>query len=248
MTEESLQTASIMFNPYSLEPQIDAVADNPNQLKARLGKQMIEKKAIVGINNKPEQILQGAMRVFLHHGYAKTSMDRVASEAGVSKQTIYSHFQDKEGLFRALIERVTIRRLQAEYHSESEMFQGEPKTVLLRLAKSILGRMDEPEYIAFLRLVIAESARFPELAQLYTTTVVHYGYRNLSSYFESHPELNIPDPEATARIFFGTIGAFIISQEVLQGKHKMPMEKERLIESLIHCILGHTATKDLSDK
>ncbi|MFB2876305.1 hypothetical protein [Floridanema aerugineum] len=43
----------------------------------------------------------------------------------------------------------------------------------------------------------------------------------------------------------GTIVGFILSQEVLQGKHTMPMEKEHLIKSLIRCILGDTATKDL---
>lgn len=208
---------------------------------------MIQKKTNLAINNKREQILQGAMRIFLHHGYATTSMDRVAAEAGVSKQTIYSHFQDKEGLFRALIERVTIRRLQAEYQSESELFQGEPVAVLSKLANSILHRIEDPEYIALIRLVIAESGRFPELAQLYSNTVVQYGFRNLSAYFQSHPELNISDPEATTRIFMGTIIGFILSQEVLQGKHTMPMEKERLIKSLIRCILGDTATKDLLD-
>lgn len=208
---------------------------------------MIQKKTNLAINNKREQILQGAMRIFLHHGYATTSMDRVAAEAGVSKQTIYSHFQDKEGLFRALIERVTIRRLQAEYQSESELFQGEPVAVLTKLANSILRRIEDPEYIALIRLVIAESGRFPELAQLYSNTVVQYGFRNLSAYFQSHPELNIPDPEATTRIFMGTIIGFILSQEVLQGKHTMPMEKERLIKSLIRCILGDIATKDLLD-
>lgn len=208
---------------------------------------MIQKKATLAINSKREQILQGAMRIFLHHGYATTSMDRIAAEAGVSKQTIYSHFQDKEGLFRALIERVTIRRLQAEYQSESELFQGKPVAVLSKLANSILHRMDDPEYIAFIRLVIAESGRFPELAQLYSNTVVQYGYHNLSAYFQSHPELNIPDPEATTRIFMGTIVAFMLSQEILQGKHTMPMEKERLIKSLIRCILGDIATQELSD-
>ncbi|HEY9851678.1 MAG TPA: TetR/AcrR family transcriptional regulator [Leptolyngbyaceae cyanobacterium] len=206
---------------------------------------MVELETNLAINSKREQILKGAMQVFLHNGYANTSMDRVAAEAGVSKQTIYTHFQDKEGLFRSLIERVTIRRLQAEF--QSEPFQGEPTTVLRRLAESILGRMEDPEYIAFLRLVVAESGRFPELAQLYTRTVIQYGYKNLSSYLESNPELNIADPEATARIFFGTLGAFIISQEVLHGKHTMPMEKERLINSLITCILGCSATKNLAD-
>ena len=87
---------------------------------------------------KQEQILQGATRVFLKHGYAGTSMDRVAAEAGVSKQTIYSYFQDKEGLFTALIERVTIRQIRIEYGPE--LFQGEPADLLRRIAQGFLTK------------------------------------------------------------------------------------------------------------
>lgn len=202
---------------------------------ASLTTSTVESEIAGGLNSKREQILQGAMQVFLHQGYANTSMDRVAAAAGVSKQTIYSHFQDKEGLFIALIERATIRSLKLEFQ---HVFQGEPTTVLRRLAEKFLAKMDDLDYIAFLRLVIAESGRFPELAQLYTRTVIQYGYRSLGAYFETRPELKISDPEATARIFFGSLVAFILSQEVLQGKHTIPMDKERLIGSLLHYILG----------
>ncbi|MBE9189457.1 TetR/AcrR family transcriptional regulator [Gloeocapsopsis crepidinum LEGE 06123] len=195
----------------------------------------LESEPVGSSNSKREQILQGAMQVFLKQGYAKTSMDRVATTAGVSKQTIYSHFQDKEGLFVALIERVTIRSFLCEFQNP---FQGEPEIVLRRIAEKFLAKMDDQEYIAFFRLVIAESARFPELAQLYTCTVVQFGFRNLSNYFAAHPELNITDTEATARIFLGSLVAFVLAQEVLHGKHTIPMEKERLISSLINCVLG----------
>jgi AcrR family transcriptional regulator len=42
--------------------------------------------SLPAITQKQEQILQGAMRVFLKDSYAGTSMDRVSAEAGVSKQ------------------------------------------------------------------------------------------------------------------------------------------------------------------
>jgi AcrR family transcriptional regulator len=186
-------------------------------------------------NAKRDQILQGAVRVFLHHGYSGTSMDRAAAEAGVSKQTIYSHFQDKEGLFKALIERMTIHRFQAEF--TPDLGQGDPAIVLRRLAETFLSRMDDAQFIAFFRLIIAESARFPELARLYSQTVIQYGYTTLSHYLAQHPDLQISDPEAIARIFFGSLAAFILAQEVLYGKETMPMEKARLVESLVNCIL-----------
>lgn len=217
----SLQQLASAFHPYLPHQAVTSLCD--------------EVTAAAGANHKREQILQGAMQVFLQQGYARTSMDRVATVAGVSKQTIYSYFQDKQGLFVALIKRVTIQRLQQEL--QLKPWEGQPAEWLQQLADSFLRRMDDPEYIAFLRLVIAESGRFPELAQLYTQTVIQYGYQTLSSYLAAHRELNIVDPEATARIFMGALVAFILSQEILQGKQIIPMEQDRFVQSLLHCVL-----------
>lgn len=191
-----------------------------------------------GSSDKREQILTGAMQIFLSHGYAGTSMDRAAAAAGVSKQTIYSHFRDKEGLFTALIERVTIQRFHTDVGMDIECFlQGEPSLVLRQLADVYLQKMTDPEYLALFRLVIAESVRFPELAQLYTRTVIQRGQIELSNYFRNHSVLSAADPEATARIFWGALVSFMLSNELLYGKVIIPLEKERLVNSLIALIL-----------
>lgn len=206
-------------------------------------------KTLIETKDKPEQILQGAMQVFLHHGYAETSMDRIALEAGVSKHTIYSHFQNKEGLFIALFERLVLRHFQMaiegnDSHADTESCECElpltepPKKVLRRIAEIFLARMDDPEYIAFVRLLFAESGRFPELAQLYMQAVVYKGDRVLSQYFQSHPDIQVPDSDIAARIFSGSLIAFILSQEVLHGKQIFSIERERMIDGLINTILG----------
>ena len=53
--------------------------------------------------DKARAILDAAAKLFLTQGFERTAMDDVARAAGVSKQTVYSHFQNKEGLFRAVI-------------------------------------------------------------------------------------------------------------------------------------------------
>lgn len=190
-------------------------------------------------SDKREQILQGAMQVFLRHGYAGTSMDRVAAAAGVSKQTIYSHFQDKEGLFTALVEGVTIHRLQHELGMDN--LHGPPEVLLDQLATAFLHTMKHPDYLNLLRVVIAESVRFPELAQLYSRTVIHRGRQLLSTYFRSHPDLNIADPEAAAHIFCGTLVSFLLSQEILYGKLVSPLKADQVIRELIGMIVRHSA-------
>ncbi|MBC1224286.1 TetR/AcrR family transcriptional regulator [Nostoc sp. UCD121] len=191
------------------------------------------------MTQKQEQILQGAMQVFLIDGYAGTSMDRVSAEAGVSKQTIYSHFQDKEGLFKALIERVTIASFQGIFCTED--LHGEPTILLREIAETYLTKVAEnPEYLALFRLIITESQRFPELAKLYTQTVIQRGRLLLSQYLASHPELGISDPEATAQIFFGSLVSYVMVQEMLYGKEMMPLSRDRILDSLMSFLLAHT--------
>jgi AcrR family transcriptional regulator len=50
------------------------------------------------------QILRAALKHFAHSGYAAASVQSIVDEAGVSKPTLYYHFQDKAGLFQALVD------------------------------------------------------------------------------------------------------------------------------------------------
>ncbi|ELS32632.1 MULTISPECIES: TetR/AcrR family transcriptional regulator [Pseudanabaena] len=187
-------------------------------------------------NHKQEKILQGAMQVFFRDGYAGTSMDRVAIEAGVSKQTIYSYFHDKEGLFKALIEQITISRFQTLF--DSEELTGDPEGLLRQVAEAYLLKVsDDHQYLSLLRVVIAESSRFPEMAKLYYHTVIQRGRQLLGKYFDDRPELGIQDSEATAQIFFGTLVSFVVSQELMYGKEIMPLSSQKLVDSLVYLIL-----------
>ncbi|MGV0025119.1 TetR/AcrR family transcriptional regulator [Phormidesmis priestleyi] len=207
---------------------------------------MTELKVLSAVASpKQEQILRGAMRVFLRSGYAGTSMDRVATEAGVSKQTIYSHFRDKERLFIALIERATIRHFQETFCSES--LRGDPALMLRQIAETYFLKVVNQEYLSLFRLIIAESARFPELAKLYTRAVVVQGRQLLRSYFDLHPEMGIDDPDAIAQIFFGSLVSFVVLQEVLYGKDIIPMDRDRLINNLINLVLAQ-GKKEKRDK
>jgi len=182
--------------------------------------------------DKVEQILQGAMQEFLQNGYAGTSMDRVAVAASVSKATVYSHFQDKEGLFKVLIEQLANQNFNFLFGTEP--MEGEPKIVLRQFGTKLLEQMNnEQEHSAFMRVLIGESGRFPELTQICVRAMIK---PMLTQYLAAHPELNISDPEATARIILGTLVNFHITQNVMHGRDIIPMESDRLIDALTHLI------------
>lgn len=189
--------------------------------------------------DKVEQILQGAMQEFLKHGYAGTSMDKVALAAGVSKATVYSHFQDKEGLFKVLIEELARKKFNRIFGTKP--LKGEPITVLRELGIRALDLMSQDqEHCAFMRVLIGESGRFPELAQICVRAMTKPVLETLAQYLVDHPELNIPDPEATARILLGTLVYFHITQEVMHGKEILPMEGDRVMDAMTHLIVNNT--------
>ena len=192
---------------------------------------------------KAEAIIEGAMQEFLAHGYAATSMDRVAKAAGVSKATVYSHFGDKEGLFNALMKVLAEDKFKtAMTLQESPSLEQDPQLFLQHLANKLLDSgISDRTFQNFIRIIIGESGRFPELAKAYVNNLAKPGIEILTKYFKSHPELNLPDEEATVRVFLGTLIYYVILQGLLHGKDLIPLESDRLVNTLTHLI---TVAKD----
>jgi TetR/AcrR family transcriptional repressor of mexJK operon len=116
---------------------------------------------------KPEQIRQAALKVFLEHGYANTSIDMILAEADVSRQTLYRYFKGKEPLFLAVVADIlhdvlaaitdAMRAADLEHSLDLE-------TDLFRVGRAWLCIMLQPDVLALRRLVIGEAARLPHLA------------------------------------------------------------------------------------
>ena len=111
-----------------------------------------------------ELILDAATELFLTHGFGATSIEAVAQRAHISKRTFYHRFEDKAALFAAVVHRI-IKRLRPA--AGIPLIQGaDLAEVLERLATLILRAALSAQAIALHRLIVAESARFPELAEV----------------------------------------------------------------------------------
>jgi AcrR family transcriptional regulator len=193
--------------------------------------------------HKVEAILQGAMQEFLTHGFAGTTMDRVTTAAGVSKATVYSYFQDKETLFLALIERSISNYRSVLDRLDPEFFQREPAAVLGDLANNFLDRVSNiPELLDLIRITMAESKRFPLLAQHMILNTDRQFVAVVTQYLQSNPGLQLTDPAATTRVFLGTLVHFAIVEYMLQAGEIMPMERQRLVDCSIDLITGQRST------
>jgi TetR/AcrR family transcriptional regulator, mexJK operon transcriptional repressor len=119
-------------------------------------------------DRKRRAIIEAATQAFLDHGYGGTSMDAIAAAAGVSKQTVYQHFGDKQRLFRELIA-ATVQSASDPVHDEVRRLRdsGRLDDDLRDLARRLLRLVLQPTMLRLRRLVIAEARRFPELGRVF---------------------------------------------------------------------------------
>src|ERR1700723_1008416 len=110
-----------------------------------------------------QRILEVATELFLAEGYGSTTIEAVAVRAGISKRTLYHRFDDKSALFAAVVHDI-IEQIRPA--SGVPLIEGATlHDVLRRLAAMILRAALAPTALALHRLVMAESARFPELVR-----------------------------------------------------------------------------------
>ena len=106
-------------------------------------------------------ILEAAAGLFLELGYDRTSLARVADNAGVSKATLFKQFPTKAELFEATV-------LAAGDTQDSEPLEppsGDFHAGLVSLGVAYAELLARPRMADLIRAVIAESARFPELRE-----------------------------------------------------------------------------------
>jgi AcrR family transcriptional regulator len=109
-----------------------------------------------------EALVRAATKIFLKEGYGLASIDKIATEAGISTRTIYERFKNKGELLSAVISRLIDRDMQS-IAEVGELDLMEPEQALTLIGRTVASRLADPESAALYRIVATESQRFPEL-------------------------------------------------------------------------------------
>lgn len=188
---------------------------------------------------KAKVILTGAFLVFTHQGYSAATMDRIAAAAKVSKTTLYSHFQDKEGLFVALIQDLTEanRQLVFQLLTNADL-QAPPDQVLRQMARQIVNNItNNPPLLTLVRLIIGESERFPELGKTFVREIQKPILEQITLYLSAQRQVSLADPAMAARVFVGTLIHYLVVQKLMHGDDVIPIAPNHLVDGLVDLLL-----------
>jgi len=118
-------------------------------------------------------IIDAALDEFTARGFAATRLDDVAKRAGVAKGTIYLHFADKEALFQELLRSAMLPLI--EKLNVPPVLGTSARAMLENFAEVFVREVTETRRADLLRLMIAEGARFPSLAEFHYREIVERG-------------------------------------------------------------------------
>jgi len=173
-------------------------------------------KAVEKYMEKQRLILAAAEKLFLEKGYRASSMDNVAEEAGVTKQTVYRYYPSKEELFREVLQ------FTAPKGREYQFGSGSVRDELLRYAEFFLTEHMKPERLGFYRLIIGESGSESAIGDIFFRAAPEIRRTSLAEFLSE--KIDTKDPMRDASMFSSML--LSIRGDVLLGVMPVPSESD----------------------
>ena len=172
-------------------------------------------------DRRHREIREAAIGTFLASGYDGATMEDIAVRAGVSKQTVYKHFTDKQNLFADIVLSTTddMDALVGLISDELSDTTDSAK-VLEHLAETFLAALMEPRVLRLRRLVISCADRFPEIATAWYEQGFERALGALSRSFETlsaRKLLAVDDPAVAAEHFVGMLFWIPVNKAMFTG-------------------------------
>jgi AcrR family transcriptional regulator len=129
---------------------------------------------------RPGEILDAALAVFAERGFAAARMDDIARRAGVTKGTIYLYFENKEAVFKSLV-REAVGTTISTIASTVAAHEGSAGFLIRMMLTTMSQMLVAGDKVVLPKIVIAESANFPWLAEFYRFEVIERGLSLMTS-------------------------------------------------------------------
>lgn len=134
-------------------------------------------------HQRRDTILAVAHQVFLEHGYEATSMSEIAARLGGSKGTLYSYFDNKAALFRALVAESCARNSAAIFDLPDDA-RGD--AALHAIARAYIALVMSDWATRMFQIIAAEAQRWPELATIFFASGPAAATAQLSQHLAEH--------------------------------------------------------------
>ena len=188
---------------------------------------------------RPGEIIQAALELFVAKGFMATRLDEVAQRAGVSKGTLYLYFENKEALFKAVVETLVVPEID-QTEQQILAFDGSASDLISHLVKQWWESVGESQLCGLPKLIIAEAGNFPELASFYVEHVIGRVRRLIAQVIKrgiKAGEFKPCDPVYAARLLLAPLVFAAIYQQSLLPYDSEPFEVPTYLDNHLDIFL-----------
>ncbi|WP_315764598.1 TetR/AcrR family transcriptional regulator [Bradyrhizobium sp. SZCCHNR2009] len=208
--------------------QVVRAADKAGEASASRAERAAERRAA---------IVEAAMEEFVARGFTATRLDDIAKRAGVAKGTIYLHFKDKESMFEELIRTAIVPFVSRMTAPPS--FTGSVRDAVETLGRLFIHEVATTRRGDIVRLIVAEGARFPAIADFYYREVVSRGLAALRGLIElaiERGEIREPKLAQFPQIMIAPVLIAVLWKSLFE-RHA-PLDAEAMLRTHLDLIFG----------
>ncbi len=191
-------------------------------------------------DERPQELLDAALRVFASRGYRNTRLEEVAAEAGVTKGAVYHHFINKEQLLLRALDHYQERA----FGRLEEVLRGDggPASVRLRATLRRAFGGDDPVRLNMLRLLQGVSHEVPDVYRRWLENGPMKGWRLIASLIEEgqrNGEFRADaDGDVASRLVIAGLVAGMVWQSHAIAVPGLGIDHDRFVDSTIELLLA----------
>ncbi len=189
------------------------------------------------VEDRREQILDAALRIFAKKGFAKATNKDIAREAGITTGLIYHYFASKEGLLKAIFEERS--PLQVIHSIQPLMLDQPPEQFLRFFVTQMLNVVEDEKTMRLVRVYLPEAIYNPQSMPV-GSAAISEGIQFLASYLQRKMdagELRQANAGLIASIFMGSIMDIALRRQALKERQSLQFTHEEIAETAVSILL-----------
>lgn len=190
------------------------------------------------VEDRREQLLDAAMRVFARKGFSRATNKDIAREADVTPGLIYHYFESKEALLQAVLEERSplglLRSLPAQ------MLELPPAQFLPLLVLRVLQFVEGEQFVQIIHVLLPELMHNPEMLPM-APNVLQRAINVLAGYLDHQMEQgrlrHVEDSHLAAQTLVGSVMGFVLRRQIFHDSQALAYSQEQLARTIVDIFL-----------
>lgn len=191
------------------------------------------------VEDRREQILDAAIRIFAQKGFVRATNRDVAHEAGITTGLIYYYFKSKEDLLKAVLEERS--PVQVITQVTPDMLEQPPEVLLPQMLLRVLSIVESEQFVSLIRVFLPEILQNTAQISPIALGLFQRVFLFLSNYLKVQVAKGTVradlDVDRTAQVIVSSIMGMVLRRQIIHDPSVLNYTQKEVIQTILDIIL-----------